>query len=215
MMRRIIVVVALLALSAAPALALERGGTMLAVQLSNGTADLYTPEAFGTAGFISAYDHSELGVQAQIWHMLSDDYALALGGGIGFFSETNEPGNNALPGTSEFKYTQSSWHLRLGGDRMVKIADRATLYFGPGIEFWNGKAKFEQGPNSLETESITRVSFSGRIGGTMSIGPGWGLTGHIGHLIGHASAKDLGAKATWWPSSFEAAGGIAFEFGGK
>jgi hypothetical protein len=203
-------------LAASPALAIGRGGSMFSIQLMSGTADLYTPEAFsGNAGFISAYDHSEVGVSAEFWHMLSEDYAFAASFGSGFFSESNEPGDNALPGDQEFKYTQSSFLVRVGGDRVVKVGERGILYFGPGFQYWSGKAKFEQGISNLETEKVSRMSLNGRMGATMLVGPSWGLGGHIGHVIGRASAEDQGAKATWWPSSFEGAGGLVFLFGGE
>lgn len=78
------------------------------------------------------------------------------------------------------------------------------------------RAKFEGfGGRAVESASVTRISLSGRMGGTMMIGSGWGLTGAMGHKIGHASAEDQGARATWWPSSFDAQGGLVFVFGGN
>ena len=208
--------VAMLALFATSALAVTKGNSMLAFQIGSGTADLYDPSSAGTSGYISAYDHTELNVQGQCWRMLSDDYAFAFSGGIGFFSEENEPGTAASPGDPTSKYSQSSFHVRIGGDRVVSIGPRAILYFGPGIEYWNGKAKFEGfGGPSAETEGISRISLAGRMGGMMLIGSNWGLAGDIGHKLGRASAEDQGAKVSSWPSSFDGHGGILFMFGGN
>ncbi len=212
-MRRLLALVTVAMFAAAPAHALGKGASLFSIQLSNGTADLVEPEAGN--GFISAYDHSELGAQVEFWHLLSDDYAFTASGGIGFFSETDEPGTNAPAAAPEAKYTQSSFSLRVGGDRVVKIGDRAIVYFGPGLQFWSGKAKFEGfAPTDVESETVTRISLSSRIGANMMIGPNWGVGCHLGRLIGRASAEDAGAKASWWPSSLDAAGGIVFQFGG-
>jgi hypothetical protein len=199
---------------AAPATAAVGAGTsMFAIQLAKGRADLVAPES-GT-GYVSAYDHSEWGVQGQYWRMMSDDYALTLSGGVGMFSETNEPGDNATPGDEDFEYSQSSWNVRIGGDRVVSVGDRALLYFGPGIEYWSGTAKFDYGSlGSEESEAVTRISLSARIGAMMNIGPSWGLSFQVGSRLGYATVEDAGAKATWWPSSTEGAGGITFVFGG-
>jgi hypothetical protein len=205
----------LVVLSAPSAWAVGKGTSMFAIQLTSGTADLIEPES---GGYSTAYDHSEVGVQAQYWNMMAEDYAFTVAAGIGFFSETDEPGDNSTPGDGDFKYTQSSFNVRVGGDRIVKIGDRAIVYFGPGIEFWNGKAKFEDqstGGGELETEATTRFGLSGRIGATMMLSETFGFTMHGGHRIGYASADDQGAKVTWYPSSFDAAGGVVFVFGGN
>jgi hypothetical protein len=198
--------------SPAAAVTLGKGTSMLAIQLTNGTADLVSTEDL--SGYIYSFTQPELGVQAEYWRLMSDDYALAIAAGAGWFSETEKPGTNALPTDPEFKYTSSSWHVRVGGDRVVSIGERALFYFGPGFEFWSGKDKVEGGGGSLESQSVKRFSFSGRLGATMTLGPNWGLTCHIGRVVGYATAEDAGAKATWWPSSFDAAGGLTFLFGG-
>ena len=207
--------IAMLALFASSALAATRGTTMLAIQLGSGTADLYDPSDVTTTGFISAFDHSEIQAQAQCWKMMSDDYAFVISGGFGFFGEENEPGTAAAPGATTFKYSQTSFNVRVGGDRVVSVGDRASLYFGPGIEYWNGKAKFEGSGPTVETEGVSRISLSGRIGGIMNVGSNWGLALDMGHKLGRASAEDRGAKATTWASSFDAHGGLIFQFAGK
>lgn len=208
-----------LVLTAPGALAAGKGTSMLALGVSNGAADLYSADG---GGYISAFDHSEIGLKGEYWLMMTDDYAFTLAGGIGFFSEKNEPGTGSAPGDPERTYSQSSFSVRLGGDRVAKVGDRAILYFGPGLEFWSGKAKFENfgfvappAADEYETENVTRISVSTRIGAHMLLGSNWGLTCHLDRLWGHASAEENGAKATWWPSSTGASGGLLFMFGGE
>jgi outer membrane protein with beta-barrel domain len=210
---KLLVLTALVLLVSTPtSAAVGRGTSLFSLQLSHGTADL-TSDAGG--GYITAYDHSEIGAGAQFWHLFSDNYAFALSGGVGFFSEKDEPGTAAPPGSSEFKYTQSSFFVRAGGDRMVQVGDQALLYFGPGFEFWSGKATFDADtPTEDEREPTKRFSISGRIGGIMTIGPSWGLHINVGRKIGYATVEQDGAKATWWPSSVDAQSGIVFVFGG-
>lgn len=218
MMRRLIVAAALtLALASTASAAVGRGTSMFAVQLTTGTADLYDPFDAGPtgSGYISAFDHSEVGVQGQYWMMMSDNYAFTVSAGIGFFGEKDEPGDNASPGSSDVEYTQSSFNVRVGGDRVVNVGEQAILFFGPGVEYWSGKAEFQGfGGPDLETENVTRISLSGRIGATMTIGSAWGFNVSVGHKVGMAHAEDQGAKARWWASSLDSQGGIVFMFGG-
>lgn len=220
MIRRLLTFATLaLLLPASSALAVGKGTSMFALGFSNGTADLYSPDG---GGYISAYDHSETGVQGEYWLMMTEDYAFTLSGGVGFFSEKHEPGTGSSPGDPDRKYTQSSFNVRIGGDRVAKVGERAMVYFGPGVEFWSGKAKFENfgivsppAADTYETESVTRISVSTRIGGHMLLGEKWGLTCHLDRKFGYASAEENGAKATWWPSSMGASGGLLFLFGGE
>jgi opacity protein-like surface antigen len=215
-MRRILAGAALALVLAAPqAHALAKGNAMFAIELTHGMADLYDPSSVA-GGYISAYDHSEQGVQGQYWMMMTGDYAFNVTAGWGFFNETDKPSSAAGPGAPDQKYSQTSYNIRVGGDRMVGIGDRTLLYFGPGIEYWSGKAKFEGfGPTTVETESITRYALSARIGATMKVSRTWGVTGHVGTRLGMASAKDQGAKVSWWPSSNEGSVGLMFMFGGE
>lgn len=212
MRTKLLILTALVLLVSAPAsAAIGRGASLFSLQLSHGIADLSSPAG---AGFITAYDHSEIGAGAQFWHLFSDNYAFTLSGGIGFFSEKDEPGTAAPPGSSEFKYKQSSFLVRVGGDRMVQVGDQALLYFGPGFEFWSGRATLNvDTPAEDEREPTQRFSLSGRIGGIMTIGPSWGLHINVGRKIGYATVEEDGAKATWWPSSIDAQSGIVFVFG--
>lgn len=197
----------------ASAAGFEKGSSLFAVQLSEGVADLVDPT--GAGNYISAYDHSELGVQAQYWYFLKDEYALNLSGGIGFFSEINKPGQNAAPGATDFKYTQTSWQVRVGGDRVAKINDRFHIFAGPGIQLWSGKAKFDGGPSftpALESKNVMRWALEGRIGMHIALSEQAGLFGQLGHYVGYASVTDKGSKATWWPSGHDGAIGFALAF---
>jgi hypothetical protein len=229
-MRRAAVAVAgLMLMACAPAAwAMGKGGSMLAIELTNGTADVADKLAGATSGspnftaaYITAYTHSELGVQLQYWKMMSEDYAFTISAGWGFFNETDKPGQGAAPGSPDSKFSISSFNVRLGGDRVVKLSERMSLYAGPGIEFWSGNAKFEPDPfgttgtGEYKNESTVRWGLSGRLGGTMWLSEYVGLTGHVGGRYGYASVEEQGAKATWWPSSLESSVGLLYAFGEK
>ena len=216
----------LLLLTLAPgAWALGKGSSMFAVELTHGTAD-FANKLAGTTGandvaeYVSAFDHSEMGIQGQYWKMMSEDYAFTVTLGYGFFSETDKPGQAAAAGSPELKFSTSSFNIRLGGDRVAKVGDRALMYAGPGIEYWSGNSKFEPDPFSLtgtgeyKDESVTRISLSARIGAVMMLSEYFGLTTHVGGRYGYASVEEQGAKATWWPGSVEAAAGVMWTFGG-
>jgi hypothetical protein len=218
---------ALLLMTLAPgARALGKGGSMFAIELTHGTADFANKLAGSTDGndvaeYISAFDHSEVGVQGQYWKMMSEDYALAVSLGYAFFSENDKPGQGAAPGSPELKFSTSSYNIRVGGDRVAKVGDRTVMYCGPGVEYWSGNSKFEPDPFSTsgtgeyKDESVTRISLSARIGAIMMINESFGLTTHVGGRYGYASVKEQGAEATWWPSSVEAAAGLMWSFGGE
>ncbi len=209
-MKRLLCAVALLVITATSASA--EGPSYFGLQVSTGVADLAGEFGSGTA---AAYDHSEYGLRLELWKMMSSDYAFTVAGGLGTFSEENEAGINA-PGAGKFTYSQSSWHLRIGGDRVVKLSDRALLFFGPGFEYWNGKAKFEDDTppaSSYETEGTSRFSLHARIGGHMMVAENWGFTMQVGQKIGHATYEEAGAKTSWWPSSTDGALGLVFAFG--
>ena len=197
MKRATVAVAGLFLMTFAPAAwALGKGGSMFAIELTNGTAD-FSDKLNGahggppnyTASYISAYDHSELGIQGQYWRMMAEDYAFTLSVGWGFFSETDKPGQGATAGSPDSKFSTSSYNVRIGGDRVAKISDRTTMYGGPGIEFWSGSAKFEPSPltgtGDYTNQSTKRWGLSARVGATMMLSPGMGLTAHVGGRYGY------------------------------
>jgi hypothetical protein len=203
------------ALLFAPAKAAElaKGGNIISLQLTHGDADFVSPE-LGT-GSISAFDHSEWGGQLQLQHMLSNTWALAVSYGIGTFKETNTYGDNALPGTPDGEYTQSSWNVRVGADRFVSLADDVHLFAGPGIEYWSGDAEYDFPPAygpTAETGTTNRVSLTGRVGVHIGLSSSLALNGHFGCYIGSASADQAGAEASWMPSGNQGALGLALAF---
>lgn len=191
----------------------EKGSNLLSVQLTEGVADLVDPSAAG--GWMGAYDHTELGAQVQFWHFLADGAALSVSGGVGFFGETDKPGEAVTDGT-DFKYTQSSWQVRLGADRFAKLNDHLTIFGGPGVQFWQGKAKFDGGPGAfipaLESTNVTRWALEGRLGMHLALTGQVGMFCQLGHYFGYATASDKGSKTTWWPSGHDGAVGLAFAF---
>jgi len=203
------------ALIVAPARAAEiaRGSNILSVQLAHGDADFGTPEGL-TPGEVTAYEHSEWGGQVQLQRLLSDKWALALSFGIGTFSETNEYGENLPPNQPDGEYSQSSWNVRIGADRFVKLDDTFHLYVGPGIEYWTGSSHFDFEAFGVdeESEDTTRISLNGRIGAVWALSSAISLNGHLGGYVGTASAEQAGAKASWQPSGNNGALGLAFTF---
>ncbi len=216
-MRKLIALSLLALLVSAPAAsALEAGDGLYAIQVTNGIADLHG--LLDGNKYITAYDHSEVGVGFQYWRLMSKDYAFTLAAGLGYFSETDKPGTGAPAGSTDFKYTQDSWSVRVGGDRVVQVGERGIVYFGPGLEYWTGKAKFAGGAaggpfaTAVETEAVTRIGISGRVGGIMMLTDRVGFNCQVGRYVGYASATEKGAKATWWPSGFQGSGGLVFKF---
>ena len=100
---------------------------------------------------------------------------------------------------------------------LLDVADYRHVYGGPGIEFWSGKGKETyEGANASPDETgptTTRFGLGGRMGGFLKCSDKVSLVGHIGHTWGYASVSKDGGKTTWWPSSFEGSGGVAFNFG--
>jgi hypothetical protein len=189
----------------------------LSIQLTNGTADIATELSSGFLGFAPAYDHTEWGFKLEYQRMMGPEYAFNLSGGLGYFGEEDKPGNNAAPGDGTQKYNQQSYNFRIGGDRLLGVGEKTYIFFGPGFEFWSGKAKFEDETPpgaSYETESVSRISLGARLGGHMMVGPTWGVTAQVGTKIGRATYSEAGAETTWWPSSMEGAVGLVFKIGG-
>jgi hypothetical protein len=190
---------------------LDKGSTILSLQLAHGDGDFATPESFDP-GFITAYDHSEWGGQVHLQHLTSPNWAIAFSAGIGTTSETDSPGSNAAPGSPDFDYSQSSWNVRFGMDRFAHLSPDFHLYVGPGLQYWSGKGEFEEGTISVESESANRIALSGRVGAIVGLGGSVSLNGHLGGYIGRASAEDEGAEVSWTPSGHDGAVGIAFVF---
>ena len=222
------ITIAALLLAASTSLANAAGAAgyantgFLGIEVTSGTADLATAfNGFGPTSpnlqpTASAYAQSEYGFRAEYWKMMGPEYAFNVSYGMGFYGEEDKPGTNAGPGAGSFKYNQNSWNVRVGGDRLLGVGEKTYIFFGPGIEYWSGKAKFEDNTPpalSFETENVKRISIGARLGGHMMVGPTWGVTAQVGTKIGYASVEEEGAKSTWWPSSMEGSVGLVFKLG--
>jgi hypothetical protein len=205
---RSLLVLALLAFCASPARAtLDKGTLLIAPTVTAGTADFVSE----SGGFLSAYDHGEIGLGGEAWYFLDDATALSGAGQTGRFKETNTD----AAGVSR-TYTQRSWSARAGLDRVLQYRQDALFYFGPGVEFWRGNShflNFGPGDEDTTTPEVTRWSLSARFGGIMVIGDNWGFVGHIGWRVGRASAEADGAKTTWDPNGFEGGAGVVIALG--
>ena len=216
-MKRFATTLATLALLAAASQAVaSEKSIVIGLGLMHGTADIAADQGLGTGAYSSAFQTPELGGRFEYWNMMKENYALNFQANIGFSSETDKPNSTAAPGAPELKFTTSSWSIRLGGDRVWSPNEKTKIFFGPGFEYWTGKAKFEGfGLTSYETKNTTRISLHGHTGAMMMIGPNWGLSGQIGHKIGMASYEEKGGKSNWWPTSLDGAMEFIFSFGGK
>lgn len=201
-------------LAASASAAIGKGGSMLAIGLGNGSADIYSPTSVGplTSTYLEPTQVPELNANAEFWHLFADDYAFALQGSYGFSNTKAEPSLSTDP---DVTFTTKSFKVRIGGDRVGRIGDRFVAFFGPGVEFWSGKSKFEAGGGEDERENVTRWGLSGRLGGFMMLSENVALMGQIGDSFGRASVEDDDAKTTWWTSSFHASWGLSFGFGGQ
>jgi len=212
MMKRLLGTLTLLALAAAPALAGEK--IIVGFGAMHGVADLASKQ--GTVN--SAFASPEIGGRFEYWNMMKENYALNFNASFGFQSESDKPRSDAPANTPEGKFTTTSWSVRLGGDRVWKPLPNTIVFIGPGIEYWTGKAKFEDAggyAGTYETESVTRVSLHGHTGAIFMMGSNWGLSGQIGHKLGYASYEETGGKTTWWPNSLDGAMELVFTFGGN
>lgn len=192
-------------------------GIVVGFGVMHGVADLAAKETTKT-GVNGAFKADEIGGRFEYWNFMGENYALNFAANVGFSSETDEVRSDAPVGTKEAKFSTSSWSVRLGGDRTWNPLPNTTLFMGPGIEYWTGKAKFEEiypPGGTYETESTTRISLHGHTGGIMMMGPNWGISGQLGHKLGMASAEEGGAKTTWWPNSIDGSMQLVFKFGGN
>jgi hypothetical protein len=189
-----------LALGASPVLAASR----LSIGLGQGTADGYAVTGIGTGTYLAPTATPETNVGAEYWYAFSDDYALAFSGAYGVSSMTWKP---AVSGDPEIKATGTSFKVRIGGDRTGKIGERLTFFMGPGLEYWSGSQKLEVGGIEDESEPVSRIGVSGRLGGFIGLTEKIAIMGQVGHTFGYATVDD-GAKTTWFPSSFNASWGL-------
>lgn len=189
----------------ASAAALQKGASILAIQLSRGVADL-TGDA---GGILISFTRPEAGVQAQYWYFPANEYAVNVTGGVGYFKESDTADPTI---TTDLQQTASSWQFRVGGDRFAKLSDKLHFFAGPGVQLWGGKAKAKDPNGTVEGPSTTRIALSGRIGTQIMLGQSIGLIGHIGQYWGYATAKEGAMKTKWIPSASEGAMGISFGF---
>ncbi len=197
---------ALLAAGNVHADGLTKGATLLSVTLRNSDVSYVSPLA---GGYISAYPQTEWGAEAQYQRMLSDQWAIALAGGIGTYNEKDTP--TSVSGNPDVEYKQSSWNARIGADRFIHIGTNVELYMGPGVEYWSGTAKVVA-TTTVERARTKRISLDGRMGGYVGLGGSVGLTGQISRYTGYAKASDQGADAKWWPSGTSGQIGLAFKY---
>ena len=204
---------------ASPALAGGKGSNMFAVELGQGNALVSDPLPSNfTPDYISLTRFPEVNVQGEFWRMMSDDYAVNVSGGVGFGSYTAKPNDATID--PEDKFTTTSFRVRVGGDRMGTVGQSLTLFAGPGLEFDSAKQKEKisgAGTGEIESSSSSYFALSGRIGVMMKLSEGASIIGRVGHSLGYAtsSAKNGNAKTSGWANNFDAAWGIAFNFGAK
>ena len=95
-LRWVVVLAGLLAATAA--FAGEASEGLIGIQVTNGTGDFVGPQS---GGYLSAYDHSEIGVGIQYWRLMSRDYAFAFSAGIGTFADSSCVSAYCTPPLSE------------------------------------------------------------------------------------------------------------------
>ncbi|HET9326760.1 MAG TPA: hypothetical protein VFQ05_08315 [Candidatus Eisenbacteria bacterium] len=191
----------------ASAASLEKGASLLAIQLSRGIADANTDNG----GYLLSSTWPEVGVQGQYWYFMAKEYAVNLTAGIGYFKESVTADPAVVFGGNQ-TYSVSSWQVRLGGDRFAQVSDKLQFFAGPGIQIWSGRLKFEDESGEAEQPSTTRYALSGRIGAQILMGENFGLMGHIGQYWGYATASEGDAETKWLPSGSEGAMGFSFAF---
>jgi hypothetical protein len=209
---RVPLVIGLLLMLAAGRSAAEmtKGSSILAIQLVSSEGD------FGVAdgtGFLVATRHSEMGVEAQYWHLWSSDYAITAAAGLGFSRESESPGQGALPGDESYRDFYKSWRLRVGGDRVGKISDTFHVFAGPGIQVWGGRVEYRRANTvAYETPTTLRYGIDGRIGMIIHWGQNFGMVGQLGHYWAYAHARQSGSETKWLPSGPDGAMGFFFGF---
>ncbi len=215
-MRKILILTLLSVVAlASGALALDKGSSMLALEIGHGQADQVN-DSPGGGGYLglntdaATHNSGEMLLGVEFWHMITSDYAMTVSGALGTYREVETPAG----GGSDLTYTTSSYRVRLGGDRVGQIGSRFTWFMGPGVELWSGRSKYE-GPINVESPRVTRWALNGRVGGVMALSGSLGVVGRLGDSFGYASAKTGGAKTWWLASGFDAMWGLTYSFGGK
>jgi len=199
-------VAALLTLApAAHAQRLGAGNSMIWLGLNGSKSQLVGP----TTGAGNMFEADELGLHAAYSYFVSDNWTVALSGGFDVGNEKFEP----AAGTEE-KFTSSSFNVRLGMDRYAFINDDVAIYAGPGLLYWKGKGEYEGGGIFLDGEwpETSQVAFNGRLGMYARLGSGYGLFGHVGHVIAMNTADDDDGENSWWSTHNEGSVGLAFNF---
>lgn len=183
--------------------------TSLTIAWSHGTND-YGDAVGPTTDYIGVFTVPEMGINAEISRLMMPDYAVVLGFDYRWGSFKQQPTTNAGPGSPTLKTTSASWKLRLGGDRVGNIGDRFKWFFGPGLEYSSGKAKFED-VTTIDGPNTTKWGLNGRVGGVMQMNPKLGVFGKVGDGFGWASTEEVSSgKSSWYYSDFEAAWGVQF-----
>ena len=156
-MRKILAGAALVLVLAAPqAHALAKGNSMFALELTHGMADLYTPD-FSSTGYISAYDHSEQGLQGQYWMMMSPDYAPTVT--AGWASSVRPTALARLRGSARLiRHSQSSPTSASAATAWSGSHARSSTSTGPRVQ--SGKAKFEGGGFTTVETRASRATTS-------------------------------------------------------
>lgn len=187
--------------------ALESGTTLIAIEATQGDADLVSADG----PYLAAFTHGELGAQLQLWHLVNPSLALTVTVGASAARERNAAG-----GQADRYYQQRSVMGRIGVDRVVDLSRDALLYFGPGVEYWSGHANFigyfPPAGSTVEAPTVTRWSLSGRFGGVMIVTSKIGITGHIGYRLGTASASEGAAESQWYTNGVEGSAGLVYAF---
>jgi hypothetical protein len=214
---RMVLAMSCLALYASAAIAAEpadvgNGSTVVNIKLLEGTADLVGPISDASPTDLDGFQSQEVGVGLELIHFPKEHFAYNLAGGIGFWQETDTSADGTAAGDVEKHIV--SWQARVGFDYVAHLAEnRLHLFVGPGVQYWSGKPKIEQGGVKVEGETTNRVALHGRMGAHLAISRTVGLFGDMGHYVGRASASSsAGAKAKWWATGRTGSMGLSLNF---
>lgn len=201
---------ALVLSGAARADRLGKGSSLVFGQLGGHRGEFVsvTPglSAAGFPGSVFRNETGEVGGEIGYYRFLSDEWTLGFSGGYHASSMKNDEAGFGSETVDTHSFT-----VRIGGDRFAFIDDRAALYAGPGLFVTRGRWKSKE-DFTIEGPDVTEVGLNGRIGMYARLGNGYGLVGHIGQVLSHASGKNSIGKVSWWSSTHEGAVGMAFDF---